>query len=68
MRSDVSRSEEAMEAAAVGVNIDRRLVGVIHAAGIQVYKFAFLYSEIKLHEDLWYTAKSKLKWYIFYAR
>lgn len=36
MRSDVSRGEEATEAAALGTKINRRLAGIIHAAGIQV--------------------------------
>lgn len=36
MRSDVSRGEEAAAAAAAATTVNRRLAGVIHAAGIQV--------------------------------
>ena len=37
MRADVSRGEEAGAAAAAATAVGRRLAGVIHAAGVQVY-------------------------------
>ncbi len=36
MRADVSRGEEAAAAAMAAAAVDRRLAGVIHAAGVQV--------------------------------
>lgn len=36
LRSDVSRGEEAAAAAAAAASINRRLAGVIHAAGLMV--------------------------------